>query len=126
MIRRPGLELGRQLGPAGRSELVGVEPWLEAQGSGCVEDPAGLLRGEHADFTEDVAEAGPALRGDPRELDVDHVPDVRLRTVRTLAELRRDRVGAEERRHDVDRALDAEAMGDLEQPQLGRQVEPIA
>ena len=43
-----------------------------------------------------------------------------------VAELRRDGVGAEPGRHDVDRALAAELVGDLEEAQLGRQVEAVA
>ncbi len=42
------------------------------------------------------------------------------------AELGWDGVGAEERGHDVDRALAAELPGDVDQAQLGGEVEPVA
>ena len=55
-----------------------------------------------------------------------HAPDVGLGALRTRPELGRDGVGAEERRHDLDRPLAAELVGDLEEAQLGRQVEAVA
>ena len=53
-------------------------------------------------------------------------PDVGLGAVGPRAELGRDGVGAEVRRDDVDRALAAEPVGDLEQPDLGLEVEAVA
>ena len=93
---------------------------------GRLEDPPRLVGAEHALLAEHVAEPRPAVGRDARQLLVDDVPDVGLGAVRPGAELGRHGVGAEARRDDVDRALPAERVGDLEEPELGLEVEPVA
>ncbi len=66
------------------------------------------------------------MRRDARQLLLDHALDVRLGAVGQQAELGRDGVCAEERRHDVDRSFLAELPGDLDQPQLSREVKAVA
>ena len=85
-----------------------------------LQDAARLRRAEHAALAEDVGESRPALGATPGQLLLEQVADVGLRAVRAGPELRRDRVGAEPRRQDLDRALLAELVGDLEQAELGR------
>ena len=68
----------------------------------------------------------PALGGHTGQLLVEEVADVRLGAIGPAAELRRHRVGPEPGRDDVDRTLLPEPVGDLEQAQLGREVEPVA
>ena len=81
---------------------------------------------EDAGLAEDVREARPAVGGDPGELLVDERAHERLGPVRPRPELGRDGVGAEPGRHDVHRALAAQAIGDLEQAELGLEVQPVA
>ena len=126
VVRRERADLRGELRAAARCQLVGVQPRPEPEPRGGLEDPSRLLRAEDAALAEDVGEARPALRDDARQLLLDEVPDVGLRAVRPGTELRGDRVRAEPRREDLDRALLAELVGDLEQAQLGRQVEPVA
>ena len=52
--------------------------------------------------------------------------DERLRPVRSRPELGRDGVGAEPGRHDVHRAFAPQPVGDVEQPELGLEVQPVA
>ena len=66
------------------------------------------------------------MGGDARQLLLDDAPHVGLGAVRVAAELRWHGVGAEERGHDVDGALAAELPGDVDQAQLGGEVEPVA
>ena len=68
-------------------------------------------------------EPRPALGRDPGELLVDECRTYSS-AVGPVAELGRHGVGAEPRRQDVDRALPAEPMGDLEETQLGRRSSP--
>ena len=126
VVGRQRSELDRELRTTGWRELVGVEPGSHPERLGREQDPPALVGREHAPLAEDVGEAGPALGRDPGQLVVEEVPRVGLGRVAPVAELGRDGVGAEPGREDVDRALLAELVGDLEEPQLGPQVEPIA
>ncbi len=126
VVGRGGAELGGQLRAAGRCQLVGVQPRLQPERRGGLEDAPRLVGGEDAGLAEDVGEARPAVGGDPGELLVDERADERLGAVRSRAELRRDGVGAEPGRHDVHRALAAEAVGDVEQPELRLEVQAVA
>ena len=92
-----------------------------------LQDPPGLVRAEDALLAEDVGEPGPALGRDARQLLVDAGSARRPRSAsRGRGTPAGHGVGAEPRRQDVDRAFPAEAVGDLEQAQLGREVEAVA
>ena len=62
----------------------------------------------------------------PGQLLIEDRADVRLGAVRAGTELDRDRVGAEVRRDDLHRALEPESVGELDQAQLGLEVEAVA
>ena len=63
---------------------------------------------------------------DARQLVVEDRADVRLGAVRAGAVLDGDGVGAEVRRDDLDRALEPQPLGELDQAQLGLEVEAVA
>ena len=111
--------------PDGASSSA-CEPEPQPVARGGLEDASRLVRAEHPVLAEDVAEPRPAVGGHPGELVLDHRPDVRLRAVGARAELGRDRVRAEVRRHDLDRALATELIRRLDQPDLGLEVEAVA
>ena len=111
VVRRRGPELGRQLGPARRGQLIGMEPGQQPVAGGRLQDPPGLVRVEHPALAEDVAEPCPAVRRDPGQLLLDDRPDVGLGAVGPAPELGRHGVGAEVGRDHVDRALLAEPVG---------------
>ena len=85
-----------------------------------------MFRAEHAGLAEDVAEPGPALGGHSGELLLDDRPDIGLGPVGPRPELGRHRVCAEEGRHDVDRAFAPEPVRDLDEADLGLEVQPVA
>ena len=58
-------ELGRQLRPARRGQLVGMEPGQQPVAGGRLQDPPRLVRVEHPALAEDVAEPRPAVRRHP-------------------------------------------------------------
>ena len=62
----------------------------------------------------------------PGELLIEDRADVCLSAFRASAELDRDRVGAEVCRDDLDRALEPEPVGELDEAQLGLEVEAVA
>ena len=72
------------------------------------QQPARVVDLEHAALAEDVADVRDALLGDARQLLVDDAVEVGRGGVRPVAELGRDGVRAEERRHDLDRAFGAQ------------------
>ena len=82
---------------------------------------------EDAVLAEDVAEARPALGGDAGELLLDDDADVRLRAVRAGPGTRAARRGRRGRSGTTSIGPSrAEPVGDLEQAELGRQVEAVA
>jgi hypothetical protein len=126
VVGREGAELGRELRATAGCQLVSVESRGEPEPRRLLEHAPGLRRAEHAALAEHVREPGPALRHDAGQLFLEQVAHVRLGTAGASPELRRDGVGAEPRRQDVDGALLAELVGDLEQAQLRREVEAVA
>ena len=127
VVRRRGPELGRQLRAARRGQLVGVEPRRQPVAGGRLEDPPRLVRAEHAVLAEDVAEPRPAVGGDAGQLLLDDRADVGLGAVRPRRGTRagrRGRRGRSGRRRSGPRV--AEPVGDLEQPDLGLEVEAVA
>ena len=75
--------------------------------------------------SQNVAEPGAAVGRDAR-LVVEDRADVGLGAVRAGAVLDGDGVGAEVRGDDLDRALEPESVGELDQAQLGLEVEAVA
>ena len=103
-----------------------MEAWYEPIAGGGLQDPARLVVREDAGLAEDVAETRPSVGGDTGQLVLDDGAHVGLRATRSAPEFGRDRMRAEEGRHHVDRTLDPQAMGRLQQADLGLQVQPVA
>jgi hypothetical protein len=114
-------EVGRQFGAAQADELLGVHLRREAVLGAGSQHPPGLLDGEDALLAEDVTENGDALVGDGRQLLADDLVDVLVG--RPFVG---NGVGAHERRHDIDRVSLVGAAEDLQQPEFGLRVEPVA
>ena len=99
----------------------------EPSAGGRLEDPARLVGGEDTGLAEDVGEAGPAVGGDPREL---FVEERRGRTPRCRRAGYRNSGGTACAPSHVGTTSTgpsrAEPVGDLEQPQLGLEVEAVA
>src|SRR4051812_842017 len=102
-----------------------MQPGQQAIGTSRLEDPPRLVGAEYALFAEHVREPGPAVRGDPGELLIEHVPNVGIDAVGPRPVFSGHSVGTEPRRHDVDRALATEPIGDLDEAELGLEVEAV-
>ena len=114
---------GGQRGAAAVAELVGVQLHRQPERVAAANTRSICSALNAMRLAEPVDGVGEALRGDGRQHLVAHEGDV---GVGVAVELRRDGVGAEERRHDVDRDPLREPAGDPEHPQLGVEVEPVA
>jgi hypothetical protein len=111
--QRPS-QLPGQLRSAGRSQLVGMETHRQTRFGGGRQNAPALRSVEHALLAEDVARAGDALPRNGRQLLPDDARHVRVRSVGSGAELRRNRVRTQERRHELDRAFSVQAIDQLQ------------
>ncbi len=103
-----------------------MQPRQQAEGPCRLEHATRLVLAEDTVLAEHVGEASPAMGGDARQLLVDQVSDVGLDAVGPGPELRRHGVCPEPRRDDVDRPLATEPVRDVDEPQLGLEIEPVA
>ena len=126
MVGRGGTQLRGKLRAAGRRQFVGVQPRRHAECGRGLEDAPRLVGAEDAVLAEHIAEAGATVGRDARQLLIEDRADVCLGAFRSGAELDGDRVGAEVRRDDLDRALEPESIRELHEAQLGLQVEAVA
>ena len=126
MVGGDATQLGRKFGAAGRQQLVGVNSQPKPEIPRRIEDSGGLRRVEDSLFAEDVTEAREPLFGDRGELLADDLIDVLRRSLGPVAKLGRDRMSAQIRRHQLNRALAVEQTDQLEDAHLGRDVQPVA
>ena len=123
VIGRARAQLAGQLRPAGRGQLVGVDPQLHAVGSRGEQDAPALLDREDALLAEHVGEGGEAALGDRG----DHLLDEDLHVAGPVpAVLPRHLVRPEERRHHGDGVARGGEADGLEAPDLGPGLEPVA
>ena len=115
--------VGRDGRSAAGGELVGVQTRLQARALARHQDRPRLVRREHARFAEDVA----PLREAARRYCGNHLLDDQLDVVAApRAVLRRDLVGAQKRRHQIDRVVAIERAHGAQHFQLALGVEPVS
>ena len=103
-----------------------MQPSRQAQLPGALEQPARLVGVEDSLLTEHVARGRNALFGDGRQLLVHDALQIGCGSAVAPAELGRDGVRTQERRHDLHGAFIAQLVGQPQQAQLVLRVESVA